>query len=215
MARRPVYIPITKAPFVDVCIPEFPWNAGFSVTQKQKNIAALHEAFAKRFPNHKILEISSKSMQQIGKQLSAFNLMKEVPSIGKQVPVECVFQGGKVFSAGGPYIDLYTVSPKDAKRDPRLKSSGMLTNFYYEGITIPILPKTAFYNWLYIKALIENPEYAEQLLQFDAFTDIEFNPNASINCQAEAAAIFVSLSRLDLIEQCHNFDTFQTLLQKN
>jgi len=32
-----------------------------------------------------------------------------------------------------------------------------------------------------------------KLLEFDAFTDIEFNPNCQVNCQAAAAAFYVSL----------------------
>lgn len=214
MATRPVYVPIKRAPFVDVFMPEFEWSGGFAPSQKQKNILALHESFGKRFPNRKVLEISSKSLQSLGVNLSAFHLKKEVASIGMRVPVECIFQGGKVFTAGGPYTDLYTVSPRDAKGDPRLKSSGMLRSFYYEGETMPLQPRTVFYNWLYINALLENPEYTQPLLQFDGFTDIEFNPNKSINCQAEAAALFVSLHRLGLIDRCRSFDTFLSLFQK-
>lgn len=213
MASRPVFVPLKKAPYVDVYMPEFTWNGGFAVTQKQKNIAALHEAYGRRFPDRKVLEISSKSMQDLGIRLSAFNLKKEVPSLGKSVPVECVFQGGKVFAAGGPYRDLYAASPRDAKRDPRLKSSGMLRGFAFEDVTAPLLPRTAFYNWLYINALLENPDLAEQVLEFEAFIDIEFNPDRSINCQAEAAAMFISLSRLGLLEQCRSFDTFLALFR--
>lgn len=211
MASRPVFVPLKKAPYVDVYMPEFTWNPGCSAPQKKKNVAALHEAWAKRFPDRKVLEISSKSMQDPGVKLSAFNLKKEVPSLGRSVPVECVFQGSKVFAAGGPCRDLYTASPRDAKRDPRLKNSGMLRAFSFEGQTAPLLPRTAFYNWLYISALLENPELAEQLLEFEAFTDIEFNPDRSINCQAEAAAMFVSLSRLGLVGQCRNLDDFLKL----
>lgn len=119
-----------------------------------------------------MLEISSKSLQDLGVHLSAFHLKKEVSSLGRSVPVDCVFQGGKVFAAGGPYQDLYTASPRDAKRNPRLKSSGMLRSFRFEGKTMPLLPRTPFYNWLYINALLENPAYAEALMAFDAFTDI-------------------------------------------
>ena len=36
-------------------------------------------------------------------------------------------------------------------------------------------------------------------MEYDAFTDIEFNPNRSINCQAEAAAIYVSLQQQGLL----------------
>lgn len=213
MASRPVFVPLKKAPYVDVFMPEFDWNGGFALSQKQKNITALHDAHRKRFPDRKILEISSKSLQPAGVGLSAFNLKKYVPSLGKSVPVECVFQGGKVFAAGGPYEDLYTASPRDAKRDPRLKNSGMLRSFSFEDETMPLMPRTAFYNWLYISALLENPEAAAEVLEFDAFTDIEFNPSRSINCQAEAAAMFVSLSRLGLLEKCRSFSGFLELLR--
>lgn len=214
MAVRPVFVPVSKAPYVTRFMGEFTWNGGFAVSQKQKNIAALHEAFHKRFPDDKVLEISSKSMQELGIQLSAFHLQKEVPSLGKKVPVECVFQGGKVFSHGGPFTDLYTASPRDAKRDERLKSSGVLRSFFFEGNTMPLMPRTIFYNWLYINALLENPQYTEELMQFNGFTDIEFNPEKSINCQAEAAALFVSLGRLGLLESCKSFDSFLALFSK-
>lgn len=61
-------------------------------------------------------------------------------------------------------------------------------------------PETYFYNWLYINALNLQKDLAVQVLGYDAFTDIEFNPKKSINCQAEAAAIFVSLTRQGLLE---------------
>lgn len=213
MANRPVFMPTKKAPFVDVYMGEFTWNGGFAVSQKQKNIAALHQSFNQRFPDRKVLEISSKSMQSLGVKLSAFNLKKFVPSLGLSTPVECAFQGGKVFAAGGPYTDLYIATAREAKRDPRLKSSGMLRRFFFEGEEMPLTPRTAFYNWLYINALLENPDLAEQLLEYDGFTDIEFNPDKSINCQAEAAALFVALSRQGLLDQCRHFDMFIQLLQ--
>lgn len=192
---------------------EFAWNSGLSVSQKRKNIVDLHQAFQQRFPERKVLEISSKSLQELGVKLSAFNLKKYVPSLGKSIPVECIFQGGKVFSGGGPYTDLYQATPRDAKRDPRLKESGMLKSFFFEGQPVPLTPTTAFYDWLYINALLENPELARQLLEYDAFTDIEFNPNKSINCQARAAALFVALHRLGLIEQCRDYISFLMLLR--
>ena len=37
-------------------------------------------------------------------------------------------------------------------------------------------PKTIFYDWLYINAVLENPLLAAELLKYNAFTDIEFNP---------------------------------------
>lgn len=214
MATRPVYVSIHKAPFVKVYSPEFTWNGGFAVSQKQKNITALHEAFYRKFPKRNVLEISSKSMQELGVKLSAFNLKKYVPAFNKSIPVECVFQGGKVFMNGGPYVDLYEVLPKDAKRDPRLKESGMLLNFYFDGQDFPLNPKTAFYDWIYLNALLENPSLSQELLQYNAFTDIEFNPSKSTNCQAKAAALFVALSKQNLLEQCRDFDSFYRILKE-
>jgi hypothetical protein len=77
--------------------------------------------------------------------------------------------------------------------DRRLTTSGDLVAFRYFGETWPLQPPTAFYDWLYISALIENSNLAEQVLHFDAFTDIAFNPKKSQSCQARALAMFVAL----------------------
>lgn len=208
MAERPVYVTTIKVPYVTVYKPEFTWNAGLNAVQKQKNITALHDAFHRIAPELNVLEISSKSLQPLGIKLSAFNLTKYVPSLDTSVPVECVFQGGKIFAAGGPYTDLYTATARAAKKDDRLQSSGMLRSFFFEGAEIPLIPTTAFYDWLYVNALIEHPELAAQVLEFDAFTDIEFNPNKSRNCQARAAALFVAMHRLNRLDQCRTFKGF-------
>lgn len=38
-------------------------------------------------------------------------------------------------------------------------------------------------------------------MQFDTFTDIEFNPQKSINCQARTVAIFVTLNKYGLFDK--------------
>ena len=83
-----------------------------------------------------------------------------------------------------------------------------MLHFTFERELFPLRPRTAFYNWLYINALGENPDLAEQILEFDAFTDIEFNPEKSINCQAEAAALFIALHGKGLLDQCKDFHGF-------
>jgi len=60
---------------------------------------------------------------------------------------------------------------------------------------------TAFYDWLYITALNQNQGLAKEILRFDAFTDIEFNHKKSINCQARAAAMFVSLKKIGIAKE--------------
>lgn len=213
MAKRPVFVPQEKASFARGIETEFSWNGGFAPSQKQKNIHALHGAFQAAHPDARILEISSKSMQENGPALSAFALPKYVPALGKSVPLENVFQAGKVFEHGGPYPDLLTLSPRDAKRDERLRTGGKLTGFVFGGKTYPTEPKTAFYDYLYIIALLENPALTETVLSYNAFTDIEFNPQKSLNCQAAAAARFVSLHRLGLLKEPFPFEDFLHLME--
>lgn len=51
----------------------------------------------------------------------------------------------------------------------------------------------------HINALHKRPELAEQVLTYRAFSDIAFNPERSINCQAYAAALYVSLCERGLL----------------
>jgi hypothetical protein len=91
--------------------------------------------------------------------------------------------------------------PKDAKKDVRLKNSGKLISFDCFGRIFSLVPTTFFYNWLYINTLNEYKDLSAEVLKYNTFTDIEFNQNKSINCQARAAAIFVSLKNEGLLEK--------------
>ena len=200
MAIRPVFIVSLDNRY---CIREnieFEFFNGFSNKQKQRSINSLHQAFAMKNANKKILEISSKSESELGIKLSAFNLTIKTNS-GKEFSVESVFQSSKVFEKGGPYKDLLDVSSKAAKKDERLKNSGKIIAFNMNQQIFGIEPKTYFYHWLYINALCMHSDLAEQILNYDAFTDIVFNPQKSINCQAEAAAIYVSLQKQGLLKE--------------
>ena len=194
MAKRPLYLPGTKGDsLVDSLELEFKWIAGMAKSQKQKSIRSLHEAAERRNVSN-VLEISSKSENPLGVQLSAFNLLLTTPG-GLKTPVENAFQASKVFQFGGPYLDLLQVTAREAKVDPRLSTSGSLVGFSFEGEDWPTRPLTAFYDWLYVSALLQSPSLAEQLLAYSGFTDIEFNPERSLNCQAASAALFVALSQ--------------------
>ena len=178
---------------------EFTWYPGMSKSQKQKSIRSLHDAAKKTRDVENILEISSKSENEIGVKLSAFNLLLKAPS-GNKASIEVLFQGSKVFSRGGPYTDIYKKTSREAKKDERLKESGDLLAFQYKDFRWPLNPQTVFYDWLYLSALQENTDLANELLKYDGFTDIEFNPNKSINCQAGAAALYKALVRKELLE---------------
>ena len=192
MAIRPVYIPGLDAGSLVIPVEiEFQWFSGFSLSQKQKSIQSLHSAASERKIN-RVLEISSKSPNELGVKLSAFNLQFPLKD-GRKISVENVFQGSKIFENGGPFLDLLEVSAKEAISDPRLRSSGKLRGFSLKGVDWPLQPVTAFYDWLYLSALNNAPELSDQLIKFDGFSDIEFNPKRSLNCQAASAALFIAL----------------------
>lgn len=110
-----------------------------------------------------------------------------------EISLESAFQGSKVFEEGGPYSELYYKNSIEARRDERLRRSGKLVGFNFQGMDFPTEPKTAFYDWLYLNALALNEEIMLELEGYGGFTDIEFNPNKSINCQARSCALCVSL----------------------
>lgn len=200
MANRPIFLPLkTKTAFVREIPIEFRWFAGMAVSQKQKSIESLHSAAREKLALSRILEISSKSPDPIGVRLSAFNLKLQLE--GRPVSVEVVYQAGKRFEKGGPFLDILDMSSRDAKTDSRLRDSGPLLGFSLIDDPWPLEPTTAFYDWLYLRALFCNPELADRLLEFDGFTDIEFNPEKSWNCQARSAALYVSLSRGGLLKK--------------
>ena len=199
MAIRPVFIVNNQNPFYEERSIEFQFYNGFSETQKHKSIDSLHTAFLRDNPSGTILEVSTKSTNPIGVALSAFNLPVRVSS-GTEYRLECVFQGSKVFEHGGPYLDLLPLMPWVVKKDSRLKESGNLIAFRLDGTEFPLEPKTFFYDWLYVNAVSQNANLRESILRYKAFTDIEFNPQKSINCQARSAAIFVSLSTAGLLD---------------
>ena len=201
MANRPIFTPnFSGFPYVETVDIEFKWYSGFAKSQMQKTIVSLHEA-AEKQGIAPVLEISRKSASRLGVSLSAFILTLETPR-GQKMSVECAYQGSKVFENGGPYHDLYSVSSRSAKTDERLRNSGELIAFNFCGEDFPIEPKTAFYDWLYITALCQKKkDLMQQLESFLGFSDIVFNPNRSLNCQARAAALFVSLSKNGLIDE--------------
>ena len=214
MAKRPVFIPTPKNKrLVRELIVEFQWFPGFSIAQAQRSIDSLHTVAKEKNQITPILDISSKSPEQLGIQLSAFNLTLETQ--GQTLSVECAYQGSKVFENGGPYHDIYGKTSREAKKDERLKTSGSFQSYKFFGQEFPTKPNTAFYNWLYLKALSQNPSLANQLFQYQGFTDIAFNPNRAINCQARTAALFVALSeRGDLEKVLEDQDYYLSLIDE-
>lgn len=192
MASRPIFVPKQDSVGVIEKPIEFKWHAGMAASQKKRSILELHES-AKMSGFDRSLEISSKSENSLGVQLSAFNLLFTTKKYNKKVSVETAFQGSKVFEKGGPFTDMLGLDSRGAKKDIRLKESGNLISFQFFSYEFPIIPRTYFYDWLYINSLMQNFRLAEEVFSYDCFSDIEFNPKKSINCQAHAVALYISM----------------------
>lgn len=211
MAKRPVFFVNDVAPFFSEETIAFEFFTGLASTQKEKSVKSMHAAIDKQYCGRKILEVSRYSNQETGRALSAFNLRFIYK--GVKATVETVFQSSKVFERGGPYVDLLYGTSINAKKDVRLSNSGNLIEFNLLGEKFPIEPKTLFYDWVYLNALVQNRNLLENLMEYDGFTDIAFNPKKSINCQARSVAIGVSLSKKGILyDALSNREIFKNII---
>lgn len=221
MAIRPVFLPDQQRLVREESV-EFKWYPGFSVEQKRRSIRALHEAVRNSSEVQRILEVSTKSEEPsdsdgeaLGQQLSAFRLRKMLPD-GNSTCLEAAFQGSKVFADGNQLTELYfNHNGYDVKRIMRPWQETPLSKFRFGTEDWPLDPRSAFYDWLYIRALREHPKFDEiqhGLRQCDAFTDIEFNPKKSFNCQARSCALFVALAERSALDETQTRDGFLKVL---
>ena len=89
-----------------------------------------------------------------------------------------------------------------------MKSSGDLKGYDFYGDFWKL--NDNFYNWLYLNALDQNEEIKQSILSYDVFTDIEFNPKKSYNCQAYSAALFSSIiQRGESLSEIKNKEKFK------
>lgn len=180
---------------------------------------------------------------ETGKALSAINLMYEDPETGRIFSVESWFQSAKVYERDGqefgPYDELLTVkTPKrylntflDSKTARQYEGDELfqriqleiqnasLVRFELWGKEFPLIPRSCFYDYLYAKALYQerNTGLAERLCDYRVFTDIMFNPGTGkrrkYNTQARSCAIFVSLTKRNLIDDAlFDIDSFVDLV---
>lgn len=211
MAEKMIFWPSDSNFYMEELI-DYTYYPGFAISQKQKSINSLHAEIVNKHPHSKPLEISTKSTEPIGVKLSAFNLEFFHQGIKEYRSLENVFQSSKVFENGGPYRHLLNVAPKDAKKYDKLHTSGELIAFNLYGHEWALEPKTMFYDWIYINALISHEGLIEELAEWTVFTDIEFNHKKSINCQARSAAIAISLYKQGkLIQYLNDTELFRTI----
>lgn len=186
MAVRPIFIStgdISK-PFISQDI-NFKWISGMSYSQKCKRRDSLAIEISKLYDIKRWLEISTKSDKEIGVKLSALNLILNT-STGSN-SVENIYQSSKVFE------------------------DGKITSFKYNDCVFENDPTGMFYDYIYMYAFLQNSNLIKDFIQYDIFSDIEFNPKKSLNTQARACAIFKTLcdnQSLDIIKDQNEFKRY-------
>lgn len=99
------------------------------------------------------------------------------------------------------YLEHISDNPRELKSllkaFMKANKNAKLSHFAYKGEIFEINAGVAnsesyFYDFLYFRALRENFSQStiRQILQYDIFTDIEFNHKVSINCQARSCALY-------------------------
>lgn len=198
----------------------FTFYAGFAPSQKIKNRISMHEAILKQEPKAKILEVSTKSDIELGKTLSAFNLKLnnrpfecvfqeakrfKINSVKTQFftdKKECLDISDRLIEENGVYyIEPQSDNPRELKsilKDfMKANKDAKISHFYYKDEIFEVdggvkNSSSFFYDFLYFSALRDNfsQNELEQILEFNIFTDIEFNHKKSINCQARTCALY-------------------------
>lgn len=227
---------------------EFEWHSGVSWQVRQRSSDSLKEAILQRYASkglmpEEILEVSTASHNyEVGQALSALNLIYIDPDTEEAFPVENWFQSSKVFvkdgNEFGPYRELlpirlakrYVNLRPDKKTIEQLQgdpifdqiqneiSGSKMRCFKLSRIEYPLIPRSAFYDYLYVKALSQpqNAVLAEGLMSFRVFTDIMFNPgfgkNRRYNTQARSCAIYVSLQKKGILDDA--LESFGQFVEK-
>lgn len=211
MESKPVFMPrVGSDNLVKTDMVRIERHVGFATRQKKKTLNDLHRVIKKKYGFKNVLELSTKSGNKLSFLLSPYSL-QITNDDGQKYSVENAFQASKVFEQGGPYLDLLTEKPRQARKDERLISSGELTGYDYFGMEWGVEPLTTFYDWLYINALKQHPELHEEVVQYQAFTDISFNPKRSVHCAAYSLAMFVALYKRELLDKVEDPGEFYDL----
>ena len=150
----------------------------------------------------RVLEISSRSQDQLGQRLSAMHLRAAGPDGDRGLPVESVYQAAKCYGAGGP-DERPSRNGFDAKRhDRERQSAGPLRGFHHRGTFWPAASGSAFYDRLWIQAAAAAGARGE-LTRYDAYTDQFHRPGRTLACQARSAAMLVGLDRARELGKVH------------
>ncbi|MBE6752769.1 MAG: hypothetical protein E7559_00195 [Ruminococcaceae bacterium] len=222
MAERSVFLIKNCYPFYEEVIVPFPWFGGFALAQKQRNALSLKMNLEAACPQYNVCEISSGSLDPVGRSLSAMSLSKRM-SDGTVVVMESAFQSSRIYCVPqtgeviGPFPELLGLDGRACKKTVKEASCGLHScEYMFDGMSFPTpdFHPSLFYDYLYINALMEpeNAEVAENLRRsgYNAFSDLA---TKSLNTQARSCAIYLSLCENGLLEQAADYDSFMKLFR--
>jgi len=203
-ATRPVFVPDANGALVRETSISFTWHPGMALAQVQRSLDSLHQEAANSGLSP-LLEVSTRSRSPLGVRLSAFNLRLHTTISSEPVTVEAAFQSSKVFEGMGSLGHLISWDDGRAiKAEVSEYRDVPLEGFIFENSRWDLTPLTAFYDYLYLRALcdtfIDEPDLRDALGQFVGFTDIAYNPKKSLSCQARSCALFVALGGLEAVQ---------------
>ena len=144
--------------------------------------------------NLRVLEISSRSQQPLGRRLSAM-FLKDADS-GK--PVESVYQASKCYGNEGGPAERVLDNGFDAKQLDRDRcKTGRLRGFEQKDMFWPANTGTQFYDRLWMRGAREADVGATD---FDAYTDMFHRRGKALACQARTMAMMQGMIRADRLD---------------
>lgn len=213
---------------------EFKWFSGLSWQQKQKSSLSMLEKLEEI--GYTPIEISRRSVDmEFGVQLSAFNLKLNKINVENIFQAYKEFNDGGPYldllkvepkAAKGDC----RIQTSEAKKPCQTNKVEFKSKAFYEDERIcdycqnrqqrhligfssgkvdwALEPKSMFYDAVYISALLQNKHLADRLVNFNAFTDVEFNQKipyskdkGPFNCQARSCAIFSTLKHANYSDE--------------
>ncbi|MCY4122686.1 MAG: SLOG family protein [Acidobacteria bacterium] len=162
----------------------------------------------------RVLEISSRSDEPLGRSLSAMRLGAADTDDKHGLPVESIYQAAKCYGDRGPDEQPLPNGFDAKRRDRERRTVGALAGFEHNGTFWPAASGSAFYDRLWIKAAgaaaAEHP--TRDLHGYAAFSDQFHRPGQSVACQARAAAMLVGLDRAGQRDTVFDVDKWATTL---
>ena len=162
--------------------------------------------------NMRVLEISSRSDDPLGRALSAMNLRAAGSDGDRRLPVESIYQAAKCYGHGGPDEPPVPNGFDAKRRDRERRNAGSLRGFQHDGTFWPAASGSAFYDREWIKAAAAAGATRE-LARYDAYTDQFHRPGAAVACQARSAAMLVGLDRSRQLGQVYEGGKWAAALQ--